>query len=105
MTEFIMVRHGQTKLNYKLVLQGHMHGELDETGIKQSRAAAKEISRMDISAIYSSDLKRALSTAEQIQKKSGVQVLTDSRLRERKLGVFEGLTLNEIKRKVQDNLS
>jgi len=99
MTEFIMVRHGQTKLNYKLVLQGHMHGELDETGVKQSRAAAEEISKMNISVIYSSDLKRAVSTAEYIQKKIGVQLFTDSRLRERNLGIFEGLTLDEIKRK------
>ena len=97
-----MVRHGQTKLNSKLVLQGHMHGELDETGMMQSRAAAEEIGKMDISGIYSSDLKRAVSTAEYIQRKTGVELITDERLRERNLGIFEGLTLEEIAVKYPD---
>jgi len=97
MTEFIIIRHGQTILNKKRVLQGHMHGELDKTGIKQAQAVAKELSKRNFSMIYSSDLKRAVSTAEYIQTACNIELKTMPQLRERNLGIFEGLTLHEIK--------
>ena len=99
MVEVYLIRHGQTKLNHKLVLQGHIHGELDATGIAQSKAVAEEVGQRDISRIYTSDLRRAVAMAEYIQKATAVELVTTPCLRERSLGIFEGLTLEEIKLK------
>ena len=98
----MIIRHGQTKLNSKLILQGHMHGELDETGKKQAAAIAGEFYGTNISAIYSSDLGRAMETAEYIRERTGLRIIKDSSLRERNLGIFEGITLEDIKENYPD---
>jgi broad specificity phosphatase PhoE len=45
--------------------------------------------------VYASDLKRAWETAQIIVAKSGLQVISEPRLRELKFGVLEGLTFDE----------
>ena len=99
MTEFIIIRHGQTKLNGRGLVQGHLHGELDEVGLKQAEAAANAVGKMDVSAIYSSDLDRALMTAEYIQRTTHRQIVKRPGLRERCYGIFEGLSTAEIKQR------
>ncbi|KAB2051690.1 hypothetical protein ES319_A12G071800v1 [Gossypium barbadense] len=60
-TEIIVVRHGETAWNATGRIQGHMDVELDEVGRQQAASLAERLSRVpEISAIYSSDLKRLL---------------------------------------------
>lgn len=79
-------------------LQGRKDVRLSELGKKQAGLLAKRFQKEKIDVIYSSDLRRALETAETIAKyhpKTPIRVRKE--LSERSHGVIEGLTLEEIK--------
>lgn len=44
MTEFCLVRHGETEWNQLGMLQGHTDTELDDNGIQQAKECAKALS-------------------------------------------------------------
>lgn len=98
-TELIVVRHGETEWNATGRQQGHLDVPLNERGRKQSEAIATRLASTSFAALYSSDLARATQTAELIAKANGHQISFDPRLRERDLGIFEGLTKTEIAQK------
>ncbi|KAL5777850.1 hypothetical protein ACOSP7_010776 [Xanthoceras sorbifolium] len=95
--EIIVVRHGETAWNADGRIQGHLDVELNDVGRQQAAAVADRLSKeMAISAVYSSDLKRAFETASIIANRCGVpEVITDPDLRERHLGDLQGLQLKE----------
>ncbi|HXG53045.1 MAG TPA: histidine phosphatase family protein [candidate division Zixibacteria bacterium] len=98
-TQVIMVRHGQTRWNTLGIRQGHLDSELTELGIAQAKALAERLSRERFTALYSSDLGRAVETARTIASYTGHDIVTDARLRERNLGIFQGLNAEEIQRR------
>ena len=57
-----IIRHGETELNSKHVLQGRSDHELDSKGFDQSRKAAEWLKKEGISftKVYSSPLKRSI---------------------------------------------
>ncbi|KAF5752919.1 Ribosomal protein L25/Gln-tRNA synthetase anti-codon-binding domain [Tripterygium wilfordii] len=71
--EIIVVRHGETEWNADgRIQQGHLDVELNEVGKQQAASVADRLSKEPkISAVYSSDLKRALVTAEIIAASCG----------------------------------
>ncbi|XP_030538796.1 phosphoglycerate mutase-like protein 4 isoform X3 [Rhodamnia argentea] len=93
--EIVVVRHGETEWNADGRIQGHLDVELNEIGRQQATAVGERLSREGkISAIYSSDLKRAFETANLIATAcGGLEVIKDSDLRERNLGDLQGLQL------------
>jgi probable phosphoglycerate mutase len=91
-----MVRHGQTEWNIAGIRQGHLDSRLTERGMAQAKALAQRLARERFAALYSSDLGRAVQTAMAIADLTGHEVVTDPRLRERHLGIFQGLNGNEI---------
>ncbi|KAJ0087069.1 hypothetical protein Patl1_09024 [Pistacia atlantica] len=95
--EIIVVRHGETGWNADGRIQGHLDVELNHVGRQQAAAVANRISKeMKISAVYSSDLKRAMETAHIIASTCDIpEVTTDPELRERHLGDLQGFTLQE----------
>nr|KJB43645.1 hypothetical protein B456_007G210600 [Gossypium raimondii] len=95
--EIVVVRHGETEWNADGRIQGHLDVELNEAGKQQAALVADRLSKEPkISAVYSSDLKRALVTAETIAAKcGGLEVITDPDLRERNLGELQGLVFRE----------
>jgi len=98
-TQIIIVRHGQTQWNIRKIRQGHLDSELTDKGVAQARALGQRLARESFTALYSSDLGRALHTARMIAAVTGHEIVTDERLRERHLGVFQGLSGDEIKDK------
>lgn len=96
-TELIVIRHGQTEWNHQGRIQGHLHGELSALGHCQVEALANRLAHTTFAALYSSDLHRAVQTAEAIARKSGHPIQTDARLREKDYGDFEGLTMAEVR--------
>ncbi|KAF8012429.1 hypothetical protein BT93_I0553 [Corymbia citriodora subsp. variegata] len=95
--EIIVVRHGQTDWNADYRIQGHLDVKLNETGRRQTSVVADRLSKeCEISAIYSSDLKRAMETAEVIAATCGVvEVIKDPDLREQNPGKLQGLSEGE----------
>lgn len=92
------VRHGETDYNAERRIQGHLNVALNETGHLQAAALATYLADVPLGAIYSSDLIRAYQTAEPIAEKQGLPIHTDERLREINLGVFQGMTGDELRR-------
>ena len=98
-TRLIIVRHGQTQWNLKLIRQGHLDSPLTEKGIAQAKALGERLMRETFTALYSSDLGRAVQTAQMIAAATGHEIVTDPRLRERHLGIFQGLNGDELREK------
>lgn len=96
-TTIYVIRHGETRWNQEGRWQGHEDSPLTPFGRKQASAAARFFSNNPFSIIYSSDLGRAHETARIISDKTGKKIIADPRLRERHLGIFQGLTGIELK--------
>lgn len=94
-TELILIRHGETEWNSQNRLQGHKDSALSREGLRQADALAARLASVRFHALYSSDLGRALETARRIAARTGHAVVPDTRLRERGLGILEGLTREE----------
>lgn len=97
MTKALLVRHGQTDWNAAGRWQGHQDVPLNQTGRAQAQALAVRIAGWPITAIYSSDLRRAGETAEILGGALGLTPTYDAALRERSAGIFEGLTGAELR--------
>ncbi|CAI0553748.1 unnamed protein product [Linum tenue] len=96
-TEIVVVRHGETEWNADKRIQGHVDVDLNEVGRQQAALVADRLSKESkISAVYSSDLKRAFDTAQAIADRcGGIEVIKEPGLRERHLGDLQGLSLSE----------
>ena len=90
------VRHGETDWNREGRVQGHSDVPLSERGREQARELAATLGERPIGAIWSSDLRRALETAEPLARALGLEVRVTPALRERSFGVHEGLTDEEV---------
>jgi len=101
-TEVWFVRHGETCWNVERRYQGHGDSELTEAGRTQVEATGVRFQNITFDHLYSSDLGRARSTAEAIARNSGHEIQFDPRLREKNLGIFEGLTVPEIQARYLD---
>ena len=96
MRSLLLARHGQTSWNALGKLQGHTDIALDDIGRDQARALARSLATAEIRTVWTSDLGRARETGEIIAAALGLAPpRTDPELRERKFGVFEGLTRDE----------
>lgn len=98
-TRFCLVRHGETEWNAARRIQGQIDIGLNETGLRQAERAGHWLASAGIAALYSSDLKRAWTTAQAIGRVLGLSPRSVPEMRERRYGVFEGLTYDEAKAK------
>ena len=98
------VRHGETDWNKQKRFQGREDIPLNESGVRQARELGESYFKdKKILAIFTSPLKRAVMTGEEISKacsKSAltpekIPVIVDNRLIERDLGDMSGLTQQE----------
>jgi broad specificity phosphatase PhoE len=102
MTRFWIVRHGETDWNLEGRFQGQADPPLNASGLAQARQLAGLLEDAHIQAIYCSDLQRALCTAQIIAEKLGLPPRVDRRLREIRLGEWEGMQSEQIKSQYPD---
>ncbi len=95
---FYLVRHGQTEWNIEGKVQGKTDIALNETGLLQARLLAGVLSDCGASCVYTSTLKRAGQTAEEIAEETEIPVIASGDLREADFGLWEGMTWEEIAR-------
>ena len=91
----LIIRHGETAWNAEKRLQGQTDITLDTAGLAQAEAAARWLSGQPVAAVYSSDLQRAQQTAACIAVALGLSPVLLPAMRERRYGLFEGLTYTE----------
>ena len=92
MTKFIFVRHGQSESNEAGIFTGQLDLNLTEIGKQQAINTANFLQNYTIDAIYSSDLIRAVKTAEPTAKCHGLEIFTEKDLRELYAGNWQGKT-------------
>jgi glucosyl-3-phosphoglycerate phosphatase len=92
----VLLRHGQTDYNVGGRMQGHLDSVLTEIGVEQAASVAPEIARLVPDRLISSDLRRAVDTADLVSAACGLPVKYDARLRETHLGEWQGRTIAEI---------
>jgi probable phosphoglycerate mutase len=96
-TRFILIRHGETVWNIEGREMGQLDSPLTSKGIRQAELLADRLEKMDFRILYSSDLQRAYDTAKIIASRKNIEINIDVRLRERNMGIFQGLTVSEMK--------
>jgi len=92
----LLVRHGQSTWNREHRIQGQLDPPLSEEGRSQALRAGRRLSLRRFAGFYSSDLKRALETAQLIGEAAGLSPSPRAGLREVFLGEWEGLTSAEL---------
>jgi len=96
-TKLYLVRHGQSAGNAEGRFGGHSATPLSELGFHQAQLTAQTLAKEKIDAIYTSDLLRAVQTAEPLAKLLDLPIIKTPAFRERHVGVLEGLTFDESK--------
>ncbi len=106
-TTFYLIRHGETEGGEVKRYKGTIDVPLSEKGVKQIervteylfRIASHESGGTNLKAIYSSNLSRAIKSAEIIAKPHFLEPVIIPELRERNFGLWEGMSFDEIKEK------
>src|SRR5262245_33916512 len=92
----ILIRPGETDWNRQGRWQGWVASPLNAHGRLQVQRLGNFVRNIGMSALYSSDLKRAVQTAQILADRLGFASALDERLRERNIGDWQGLTLTEM---------
>lgn len=95
MSLLYLIRHGETPLNVARVLQP-ADTPLSATGQRQAQALAQRLKDVGLAGILSSDLPRALQTAQALAQATGLPLRTTPRLHERNFGALRGLAYDHL---------
>ena len=92
-TRLLLIRHAQTEWNIQRRFQGHGDSPITEEGQEQLQRLKSRLAGLEFDVVYSSDLRRTMETSKML---SGKQRVEETRLRERGVGILEGLNLEQI---------
>ena len=97
MTRVLLVRHGESESNILGTFTGQRDIPLSELGHMQAECTAKFLlENHHVDAVYSSDLSRAYHTGLPVAEKLGLQIHTDTGLRELYGGEWEGMRFSDL---------
>jgi len=93
----VLVRHGESSWNESKLVQGQNDAaQLTDRGREQANSVVTSLREYSLDVIVSSDLARALQTAQIVGEALGLEIVTSTALRERSFGAFEGRALKEL---------
>ena len=101
-TTVLLVRHGQTNSNVTGFYMGRSDEDLDEVGYTQARRLSSRLSGWPIASVYTSPLRRAYTTAAILAEPHLLELNVLDDLIELGLGDWQGLHMDEIKRRWPD---
>jgi 2,3-bisphosphoglycerate-dependent phosphoglycerate mutase len=93
----LLARHAETDDNVVGRVQGRRDSALNARGRAQARALGAALAGEGLAALYASDLRRALETAEIVGAVLGLEPRVDERLAESRRGAWEGRLLSELR--------
>lgn len=102
MAKLLLVRHGITDWNILHKIQGHSDIDLNKKGYQQVEKIGQRLAEEKIDAAYSSDLTRAMATAQAIVNNHAIEIKENASLREMNYGLAEGMTYIELKKAYPD---
>lgn len=91
-----LMRHGSTVMNEKQITQGRMQNVLSKTGKEQTQKVAEDFKNVKIDVIYCSPIKRAVQTANIVNKLQNVKFIKNEDLTEIDQGIFTGRARNSL---------
>ncbi len=97
-----LVRHGETVHNVARITQGWSDSDLSELGLAQVLRLAQRLAALKPTALYSSPLGRAMSTAQAISDATGLEIVQLDGLREMNYGRWEGRAFPDIRREDEE---
>lgn len=103
MTKLFITRHGETKWNKEKRFQGWKNSPLTEKGIRDGKKLNTIVKDEKINKIYTSPLQRAFETAMYAKGNTDLDVIVLEELKEINMGVWEGMTVEEIKKNEEEN--
>ncbi|MGB7604368.1 MAG: alpha-ribazole phosphatase [Lutisporaceae bacterium] len=103
MTRLYLVRHGETEFNKRGCYYGWTDCELSQNGVGQAELLHEVFQEIKLDVTISSDLKRAVDTANIICSGKDIEVHRDTRLRELNFGAWEGKHYTDIMQQYKEN--
>jgi len=103
-TIIVLVRHGETDWNRQRRYQGHADRPLNERGRGQAVELANALADEELSAVYTSPLRRASETARIIADRLGLALEEMEALREIDVGDWQGLTVDEVRARFPERI-
>jgi len=97
MTDFVVIRHGETDWNREQRFQGQIDVPLNAAGRRQAQRLAEALAGARVDLLLSSDLQRARQTAQPLERVLSRATQTHAGWREQSFGVLEGLDVPTIK--------
>ncbi len=100
-TTILLVRHGETPLTplRKFSGDGPLNPSLTDVGLEQARKVAAAIKKYKPDVLIASPLARTQETAEEISLATGLKIHTDPMWIEQSFGLWDGLSVDEVKEK------
>lgn len=98
-TRIHLIRHGEVAGAGAPRYNGHADVPLSDVGIAQYHALKPRLEHTPISACYTSDLVRCRTGADILGNHLNVTPVVEPALRELNIGVWEGMTWDDIKRR------
>jgi broad specificity phosphatase PhoE len=97
-----LARHPETIGNQQQLIYGKTHYAYTENGQAQLETLVNTVVGLSMDRIYASPLERITKITDVIAKEVEVPITFDQRLEEMNFGIFEGLTVEEVKEKYLD---
>lgn len=92
MRTLCLCRHGETSYNADARIQGQLDVALSTRGIEQAHGLASRLHDEGLQAVISSDLQRAVHTAQIVAQSLQIPLFRDVGLREANLGRAQGMS-------------
>ena len=97
-----MLRHGETEYHARRRLLGRKDIGLNDKGREQARRAAGFFADIELTAVYSSPLKRCMETARPVAESQGLEIEVMQGLIEVDMGEWDGQSIEELFRDQSD---
>ena len=100
-TTVFLIRHGETPLTplKKFSGDGPLDPQLTQVGLAQAELVAKAVAQLNPDIIISSPLNRTRQTADVVSRATGLPVSFDDAWLECSFGIWDGLSIDEVKEK------
>lgn len=103
MTKILIIRHGFSVTNKAKVFTGQNDVDLAPEGYEQAESVCRYIAEnYKVDCIYSSDLKRTVSTILPLAKKLGLEIRTEKDIRELDVGEWQGRTVEDVRNEASE---
>jgi len=97
MVKVILIRHGETDWNKEQIFRGRIDVALNEVGLAQARAVHESLEDVQVDAIYSSPLERALKTARILGENRNCEVEREEGFIDINFGRWQGISHQKVK--------